>query len=110
MDKKNSVNAEMDKAKKQKRRGDNKKLKAGIACLCLFLFMIIAMLLTSINGIMISIAVVSHLTGMVLLFLSGKARPLHNFHTAQPTDWASQYSRNPLDPTNPFYRSRHRSH
>lgn len=94
----------------QKEKNNKLKLRAGIACLGLFLLMIIAMLLTSINGIMISVAVVSHLAGMALLFLSGQFRSLHNFRAVVPSDWAYKYSKNPLDPTNPFYRSRHRSH
>ncbi len=94
----------------QKEKNNKLKLKAGVACLCLFLIMIVAMLLTSINGIMISIAVASHITGMVFLFLSGKFRSQNNFRTLAPSDWSYQYSKNPLDPTNPFYRSRHRPH
>jgi hypothetical protein len=96
------------KLNSQKDRSDKLKLKAGIACLGLFLLMICAMLLTSINGIMISVAVVSHLAGMILLFLSGRFRPLRNAPVVNANDWAGKYSQNPLDPTNPFYRSRHR--
>lgn len=92
----------------QKEKSDKLKLKAGVACLGLFLLMICAMLLTSINGIMISIAVASHLAGMILLFLSGRFRSLRNSREVNANDWAHRYSKNPLDPTNPFYRSRHR--
>jgi hypothetical protein len=96
------------KLNSQKDRSDKLKLKAGIACLGLFLLMICTMLLTSINGIMISVAVVSHLAGMILLFLSGRFRFFQNSHVVNTNDLAYSYSKNPLDPTNPFYRSRHR--
>lgn len=94
----------------QKEKNNKLKLKAGVACLGLFVLMICAMLFTSINGIMTSIAVVSHLAGMILIFLSGRFRPFHNFRGVTANDWAHRYSKDPLDPTNPFYRSRHRLH
>ena len=89
---------------------NNVRKKAGIACLCAFLLTICAMLLTSMNAILISFAVLFHISGMVLLFLSASHSKNQDSQNKDlfAGNWAAQYSKNPLDPTNPFYRSRHR--
>jgi membrane protein YdbS with pleckstrin-like domain len=89
--------------KKQKQKNSKFKLKAGIICISMFLLLIVTMLLTSMNGIIISLAIVFHLTGLFLLVTSGYARGNYRWN-----NWAYRYSRDPMDPTNPFYRSRHR--
>jgi len=91
----------------QKEMASKLKLKAGIACLGLFALLIVVMLITSMNGILLSLAVVSHISGMYFLATSGYAKG--NFcHNNCWSNWAHKYSKDPMDPRNPFYRSRHR--
>lgn len=92
----------------QKEKTSKLKLKAGIACLGLFALLIVLMLLTSMNGILLSLAIISHISGMFLLATSGYTKG--NF--CRNRCWSSWKSWGPysFDYSDPIFRSHHRNH
>ena len=94
------------KEAKQLDKKSKLKLRAGIVCLSMFLLLILIMLLTSTNGILISLAIAFHISGMFLIATSGltKGRSYHHYNSQ--TYSLKEY----LKPTNQFgdFFSRHR--
>ena len=83
------------------------RLKVGLACVVAAVFSMAAVSLTSLDDIFFPLTFVLMFCGIVLVFSSGKLRR-GKLNFIYPTNWAQEYSKNPLDPRNPFYRSRHR--
>ncbi len=104
MDENNSSNTETTSTQDKKKA--ELKLKAGIGCLLFFMLMIFAMLLTSTNGILLSLAIVAHISGMFLIATSGLAKRSFCYR-CNWKNWGNPYSFNYSDP---IFRANHRRH
>jgi hypothetical protein len=89
-----------------KEKASKLKLKASLACFGFFMLMIFVMLLTSMNGILLSLAVISHISGMYLLATSGYAKR-YCCNWVHCRNQSGPYSFNYSDP---IFRSHHRHH
>lgn len=80
------------------------KLRAGAVCLGMFLLMIIIMLLTSMNGILLSLAIIFHISGMFLIATSGFAKGYFCHHY----NWRTHNGPYSFNYSDPVFRSHHR--
>lgn len=80
------------------------KLKIGISCFVLFILLIFLSLLTSMNDILIPLAIISHISGMYFLGTSGYAR--RNFYYWNNCRNYGPYS---FDYSDPIFRIHHRN-
>ncbi len=87
-----------------KRKIGKLKLRAGAVCLGMFLLMILIMLLTSMNVILLSLAIIFHISGMFLIATSGFSKGYFCHHC----NWQTQNGPYSFNYSDQIFRSHHR--